>query len=74
MSQDIIKLDQFLKWSGVAETGGQAKFLVQNEKVLVNGTLETRRGRKLQLGDNVKVLASEAGPEQELVVESLSRE
>lgn len=50
-----IKLDSFLKFVGVAPTGGQAKLIIQNGKVLVNGTVETRRGRKLVSGDLVTV-------------------
>ena len=50
-----IKLDSFLKFVGVAPTGGQAKLIIQNGKVLVNGTVETRRGRKLVSGDRVTV-------------------
>lgn len=55
MDGSTIKLDQFLKLAGIAQTGGQAKLIVQGGDVLVNGTLETRRGRKLVSGDNVTV-------------------
>jgi ribosome-associated protein len=50
-----IKLDQFLKWVGAAQTGGEAKLLIQDGEVVVNGTTETRRGRKLIAGDRVTV-------------------
>ncbi|BAC88166.1 RNA-binding S4 domain-containing protein [Gloeobacter violaceus] len=49
----FIKLDQFLKLVGAAQTGGQAKILIQEGEVLVNGAVETRRGRKLLAGDQV---------------------
>lgn len=52
---DPIRLDQFLKFSGVAETGGHAKLLIQNGEVEVNGEVETRRRRKLLAGDVVAV-------------------
>jgi len=55
-----MKLDQFLKWSGVTDTGGQAKRLVQDGLVRVNGEVETRRGRKLAPGDRVEVSGQEA--------------
>ncbi len=55
VSGNTIKLDQFLKWVGMAQTGGQAKLLIQQGFVLVNGTLETRRGRQLVSGDRVTV-------------------
>ncbi len=51
----MIKLDQFLKFRGVAATGGQAKLMIIDGGVKVNGTVETRRGRKLVLGDKVTV-------------------
>ena len=54
-SGNTIKLDQFLKLVGIAPTGGQAKLMIQGGDVFVNGTLETRRGRKLVSGDKVTV-------------------
>ena len=53
---DIIKLDQFFKFVGVVQTGGEAKLLIQDGMVKVNGSVETRRGRKLVLGDRISVL------------------
>jgi ribosome-associated protein len=52
----MIKLDQFLKWVGVVQTGGEAKLLIQEGQVRVNGKVETRRGRKLVEGDRISVL------------------
>jgi len=51
---DFIKLDQFLKWSGAVSSGVDAKFLVQNGEVSVNGHVETQRGKKLRPGDTVE--------------------
>jgi ribosome-associated protein len=51
----VIKLDQFLKVVGVAPTGGIAKLMIQSGDVKVNGEVETRRGRKLIVGDRVTV-------------------
>ena len=48
----FIKLDQALKFSGVAETGGHAKELIEKGAVRVNGEVCTVRGRKLVPGDN----------------------
>lgn len=48
-----IKLDQFLKLSGLVESGGQAKTFIQSGYVVVNGETETRRGRKLKEGDRI---------------------
>lgn len=54
-SEETIKLDQFLKLVGVASTGGHAKLMIQGGEVKVNGAIETRRSRKLVLGDSVMV-------------------
>ncbi|WP_413198626.1 RNA-binding S4 domain-containing protein [Nostoc piscinale] len=51
----MIKLDQFLKFLGIAPTGGQAKLMIINGDVKVNGVVETRRGRKLVSSDQVTV-------------------
>ena len=53
ISTGYIKLDQLLKLSGMAETGGNAKMLVANGLVMVNGEVCTARGRKLYGGDTV---------------------
>lgn len=53
-SQRTIKLDQFLKFVGAVQTGGEAKLLIQAGEVRVNGAIETRRGRKLMSGDRVQ--------------------
>lgn len=50
-----IQLDQFLKLQGVVGTGGQAKLLIRDGAVLVNGDIELRRGRKLFDNDVVEV-------------------
>lgn len=60
MTETTIKLDQYLKLVGAADTGGQAKILVQNGQVLVNGEVETRRGRQLKSGDAVQVVGNDA--------------
>ncbi|MBE9028476.1 RNA-binding S4 domain-containing protein [filamentous cyanobacterium LEGE 11480] len=53
VTEEYIKLDQFLKLAGAVETGGQAKILIQSGEVQVNGAIESRRGRKLIAGDQV---------------------
>jgi ribosome-associated protein len=62
-----MNLDQFLKWSGVTPTGGQAKLLIQAGQVRVNGEVESRRGRGLKPGDRIEVegrtlVVPETGP------------
>lgn len=50
-----IALHQFLKWSQVVASGGEAKQLIQRKMVLVNGEYEERRSRRLKVGDIVEV-------------------
>ena len=54
-----MKLDQFLKWIAVVDTGGQAKHIILSGEVLVNGSVERRRGRKLIDGDKVMLAKNE---------------
>lgn len=49
-----IRLGQFLKWAGVAATGGYGKLLIQSGSVKINGRTETRRGYTLQCGDLIE--------------------
>ncbi len=56
---EFIKLDAFLKFCGAAETGGQAKELVQGGEVLVNGEACLMRGKKLHPGDRVSLYGEE---------------
>ena len=50
-----MKLDQFLKWQALVASGGEAKQRIQRGDVLVNGLIETRRGRQLAAGDAVAI-------------------
>jgi ribosome-associated protein len=52
---DALRLDQFLKITGLAQTGGHAKLMIQGGEVSVNGEIETRRRKKLKEGDIVTV-------------------
>ena len=47
ISTEFIKLDQFLKWIAVVDSGSEAKEVILDEKVKVNDEVETRRGRKI---------------------------
>ncbi|MBX9723298.1 MAG: RNA-binding S4 domain-containing protein [Candidatus Obscuribacterales bacterium] len=51
---DTIQLDQFLKFMNIVGSGGEAKHLIRQGVVKVNGEVETRRGRKLRKGDIVE--------------------
>jgi ribosome-associated protein len=53
--EGMIRLGQLLKAAGLVDSGGQAKSLLAAEAVRVNGEIETRRGRQLHPGDEVRV-------------------
>lgn len=55
ITTEFIKLDALLKFAGLADTGGEAKILIQNGEVLVNGEVCTMRGKKIRPGDKVAV-------------------
>ncbi|CAM4319076.1 S4 domain-containing protein YaaA [Lacicoccus alkaliphilus] len=48
---DIITLGQFLKHEGIIGSGGEAKWFLSENEVLLNHEIESRRGKKLQHGD-----------------------
>ncbi|WP_448060146.1 RNA-binding S4 domain-containing protein [Cellulomonas hominis] len=55
ISDDIIRLGQFLKLADLAESGADARALLDDGVVTVNGEAESRRGRQLVRGDVVEV-------------------
>lgn len=55
INSDYIKLDQFLKYIGVASTGGEAKAIVIEGLVKVNGEVTSQRGKKLRKDDVIVI-------------------
>ena len=55
ITSETIKLGQLLKLAGLIGSGADAKDVLADEAVLVNGEPEVRRGRQLQVGDTVRV-------------------
>mgnify|MGYP002623729937 CR=1 FL=1 len=51
---EFIKLGQLLKLAGIAGSGIEAKIMIENGEVMLNGETETRRGRKIREGDIVE--------------------
>ena len=51
---ESIRLGQFLKLADLVESGSDAKELISDGEILVNGEPETRRGRRLRIGDIVE--------------------
>lgn len=54
IKDDFIKLGQVLKAAGFVQSGVEAKFAIQDGLVKVNGSVETRRGKKIVPGDKVE--------------------
>lgn len=53
ISGEFIKLDALLKFAALVQTGGEAKFFIQEGAVTVNGEVCTQRGKKIRPGDVV---------------------
>ena len=52
---EFIKLDQFLKYAGVVQTGGEAKMMIQDGMIKFNGEVITQRGKKIRKDDIVEI-------------------
>ena len=52
---EFIRLDNLLKFAGAVDTGGAAKFLIQDGQVMVNGEVCTMRGKKMRKGDKAQI-------------------
>ncbi len=59
ISTENIKLDSFLKLAGEAQSGGEAKKMINSKKILVNGEVCTSRGKKLVSGNSISVEKSD---------------
>lgn len=57
INTDFIQLQSFLKFKGIAETGGQAKEFIQDGIIKVNSEVCTARGKKLRNGDIISAFA-----------------
>jgi ribosome-associated protein len=55
ITTEFIKLDQFLKWIGIVDSGVAGKVLVQQGQVKVNGNTELQRGKKIRPGDVITI-------------------
>ncbi len=55
INSDFIKLDQFLKWAGIAYSGVEAKYMINDGIVSVNGEKCVMRGKKIYKGDSIEV-------------------
>ena len=55
INTEFIRLDALLKFAGAAETGGDAKLIIQDGNVSVNGEVCTQRTKKIRNGDTVSL-------------------
>ena len=60
ISDDVIRLGQFLKLAGLIDSGAEAKAVIADGEVTVNGEVDERRGRQLAVGDVVEVFGRSA--------------
>lgn len=56
ITTEFIKLDSLLKFANIVSTGGEAKNIILDELVLVNGEICTMRGKKIRKSDTIEVL------------------
>lgn len=54
INTEFIKLESLLKLTAVCSSGGEAKMVIQDEMVSVNGEICTQRGKKIRSGDLVE--------------------
>ena len=54
INEEYIRLDSLMKFSGLCNSGGRAKYLIQNGEVKFNGEVCTMRGKKCRNGDRVE--------------------
>ena len=54
ISEEYIRLDNLMKYAGLCNSGGRAKYLIQNGEVKLNGEVCTMRGKKIRSGDMVE--------------------
>lgn len=59
ITTEFIKLDALLKFASMVGSGGEAKMLIQDGQVLVNGEVCTMRGKKIRPGDTVKIVGGD---------------
>lgn len=55
ITTEFIKLDQFLKLAAIVQTGGQAKMMIADGMIKVNGEVSTQRGKKIRKNDIVEI-------------------
>ena len=54
IDEEYIRLDNLMKFAGMCNSGGRAKYLIQGGEVKLNGEVCTMRGKKIRPGDKVE--------------------
>ena len=57
INTEYIKLDQLLKFAGLCQTGGEAKWVIEEGLVSLNGETVKQRGKKCYPGDEISLLS-----------------
>ena len=52
---DVIQMDQLLKWAGIIESGGQMKFMIEDQVIKLNHVLVTEKRKKVFPGDILEI-------------------
>lgn len=52
---DMIQLDQFMKWASILQSGGEIRFLLDENQIYINGNLCKAKRKKLYPGDIVEI-------------------
>jgi len=55
LNKEPVELFKLIKFEGLAQSGGEAKKMIEKEMVYVNGEVETRKRKKIVAGDIIKV-------------------
>lgn len=58
INSDVIQLDQLLKWAGIVDSGGQVRFMLDDNIIKLNGILLTERRKKVYPGDVVEIMGT----------------
>lgn len=64
MDKDYIELNTIIKLLNFATSGGEAKMFIRSGKVIVNGIVETRNGKKLRKGDIIEIQGKKYTPDE----------
>ena len=59
LSKEPVELFKILKFEGIADSGGQAKAMIEDGQIVVNGVVETRKRKKMVSGDTIECLGAQ---------------